>query len=43
MKNTQLDVPLREMSYQDDSMMDVDKLSTTPKLVLNKIILIFNF
>lgn len=34
MKNTQLDIPLREMSYQDDSMMDVDKLSTTPKLVL---------
>ena len=34
MKSTQLDIPLREMSYQNDFMMDVDKLSTTPKLVL---------
>ena len=34
MKNSQLDIPLREMSYQDNSLMDVDKLSTTPKLVL---------
>lgn len=34
MKSTHLDIPLREMSYQDDTMMDVDKLSTIPKLVL---------
>lgn len=34
MKGVQLDIPLREMSYQDNSVMDVDKLSTTPKLVL---------
>lgn len=34
MKHSQLDIPLREMSYQDNSSMDVDKLSSTPRLVL---------
>lgn len=34
MKQFQLDIPLREMSYQDNSLMDVDKLSSTPKLLL---------
>ena len=34
MKHSQLDIPLREMSYQDNSSMDVDKLSSTPKLIL---------
>lgn len=34
MKHSQLDIPLRELSYQDNSSIDVDKLSSTPKLVL---------
>lgn len=34
MKHSQLDIPLREMSYQDNSLMDVDKLSSNPKLIL---------
>lgn len=34
MKNSQLDIPLREMSYKDGFAMDKDKLSTAPKLVL---------
>lgn len=35
-KHSQLDIPLREMSYQDNSSMDVDKLFSTPKLVLKQ-------
>ena len=34
MKHFQLDIPLREMSYQDNSSMDLDKLSSLPKLML---------
>lgn len=36
MKKLQLDIPLREMSYQDNSSMDIDKLSTVPTLVLKQ-------
>lgn len=36
MKYSQLDIPLREMSHQDNSSIDVDKLSSTPKLVLKQ-------
>lgn len=34
MKNKELDIPLREMSNKDDFSIDIDKLSTLPKLIL---------
>lgn len=34
MKHSQLDIPLREMSYHVNFSMDVDKLSFAPKLIL---------
>ncbi len=34
MKHFKLDIPIREMSYQNNSLIDVDKLSFTPKLLL---------
>ena len=34
MKYSQLDIPLREMSYHQHSSMDISKLSSSPKLVL---------
>lgn len=34
MRAAQLDIPLREMSQQDDSNLDIDKISTAPILVL---------
>ena len=34
MKLYELNIPLREMSYQDNSSLDIDKLSSTPRLVL---------
>lgn len=36
MKKYQLDIPLREMSHNDNSSVDIDKLSSTPKLILKK-------
>lgn len=36
MKETQLDIPLREMSYQDNTTLDIDRLSDIPKLILKK-------
>lgn len=34
MKQVQLDIPIREMSNSDNFVLDVDKLSSNPKLVL---------
>lgn len=34
MKHSQLDIPLREMSYQDNSLMEVAKSSSNLKLIL---------
>lgn len=34
MIQTKLDIPLREASYQEKSLIDIEKLSSTPKLVL---------
>ena len=36
MKDFKLDIPLREMTYEDNFSMDIDKLSDNPKLVLKK-------
>ena len=36
MKKYQLDIPLREMSYHDNSSVDIDMMSSTPKLILKK-------
>lgn len=36
-KKCKLDIPLREMSYQDDSLLDIDKLSSLPKITLTKL------
>jgi len=34
MKETKLDIPLREMSLEDNAMLDIDRLSKTEKLTL---------
>lgn len=35
-KQIKLDIPLREMSYQDNTLLDIDRVSSFPRLILKR-------